>query len=156
MALQVNIHHFCAWASRTRAAYLVKSLTYIDCRWWISLFFFFHFYLTPQKYLCPHREPVECGNRPPTTMTSTEWNTLQTMTHRVRCHTSTGCLIAALRTMSTWVKMGRKALYCEMSGGDGVASDLVGQLNTEEARTKRKLVGQHACPILQLRCILSP
>lgn len=26
------------------------------------------------------------------------------MTHRVRCHTSTGCLIAALRTMSTWVK----------------------------------------------------
>lgn len=26
------------------------------------------------------------------------------MTHRVRCHTSTGCLIAALWTMSTWVK----------------------------------------------------
>lgn len=26
------------------------------------------------------------------------------MTHRVRCHTSAGCLIAALRTMSTWVK----------------------------------------------------
>lgn len=26
------------------------------------------------------------------------------MTHRVRCHTSTGCLIAALRTVSTWVK----------------------------------------------------
>lgn len=26
------------------------------------------------------------------------------MTHRVRCHTSTGCLIAALRTVSAWVK----------------------------------------------------
>ena len=26
------------------------------------------------------------------------------MTHRVRCHTSTGCLITALRTVNTWVK----------------------------------------------------
>lgn len=50
-------------------------------------------------------------------------------------------------------EMGREALYCEMSGGDGVASDLVGWLNTEEPRPKRKLVGQHARPILQLRCV---
>lgn len=48
-------------------------------------------------------------------------------------------------------EMGREALYCEMSGGDGVASDLVGWLNTEELWPKRKLVGQHARPILQLR-----
>lgn len=50
-------------------------------------------------------------------------------------------------------EMGREALYCEMSGGDDVASDLVGWLNTEELRPKRKLVGQHVRPILQLRCV---
>lgn len=56
------------------------------------------------RSICLLREPIECGNQPPTTVTTTEWKTLQTMTHKVRCHTSTGCLIGALRTVSTWVK----------------------------------------------------
>lgn len=48
-------------------------------------------------------------------------------------------------------EMGREALYCEMSGGDVVASDVVGWLNAEELGPKWNLVGQHAGPILQLR-----
>lgn len=87
---------------------------------------------TLQKYLCPLREPIKCGNWPPSTVTSTEWKILQTMTQRVRCQTSTGCLIMGAPDCEHLSEKGRKALCCEMSGGEIVASDLVGWLNTEE------------------------
>ncbi|KAI9523621.1 hypothetical protein NQZ68_026563 [Dissostichus eleginoides] len=45
--------------------------------------------------------------------------------------------------------MGREPFYCEMSEGDGIASDLVGWLNTEVSLPQRKLdIGY--VPVLQV------
>lgn len=67
-------------------------------------FFLFTIFFGRQQheYLCPFTGPMECGNQPPTAVTSAEWKTLSSMTHRVRWHTSTGCLIVRLRSVSTW------------------------------------------------------
>lgn len=43
------------------------------------------------------------------------------------------------------------ALCCEMSEGDGVASDLVERLNAEEPGPAEKFRGQQAHPVLQSR-----
>lgn len=71
-------------------------------------FFFFLFPFSFQQHSRSISVPSEnqssvATGHPPQWQAQNE-KTLQSMTHRVRCHTSTGCLIAALRTMSTWVK----------------------------------------------------
>lgn len=116
-------------------------------------FFLFTIFFGRQQheYLCPFTGPMECGNQPPTAVTSAEWKTLSSMTHRVRWHTSTGCLIVRLRSVSTWPERLSAVRWVEETLLPLI--DPVGWLNTEEPRPRRKLVGQHARPILQSRWV---